>query len=310
MASRQSMPEATMPELLRESDFARIRAQRAGDPASIAAAFASRRRRRLLTGDNRLFIIAADHAARGALGVRDSPMAMASRYELLQRLVIALGRPGVDGVLGTPDILEDLAILGALEGKIAVGSMNRGGLRGASFEMDDRFTGYNIESMIAARLDFAKLLIRVNLTDRSTARTLEACANAVSAAAAGDLPIMLEPFMSEWVDGRIVNNLSTESVITSIAIASGLGTSSAYSWLKIPVVSEMERVLEATTLPTLLLGGDPNRRPEETYASWAKALRLPGVHGLVVGRTMLYPSNDDVAGVVDTAARLVHPTIE
>lgn len=296
-----------MPELLRESDFARIRAQRAGDPASIAAAFASRPRRPLLTGDNRLFIIAADHPARGALGVRDSTMAMASRYDLLQRLATALARPGVDGVLGTPDILEDLAILGALDGKIAVGSMNRGGLRGASFEMDDRFTGYDVASMIAARLDFAKLLIRVNLADPATASTLEASANAVSAAAAGGLPIMLEPFINEWIDGRIVNNLSTESVITSLAIASGLGASSAYSWLKIPVVPEMERVLEATTLPTLLLGGDPNRRPEETYASWANALRLPGVHGLVVGRTLLYPSNDDVAQVVDAAAHLVHP---
>jgi DhnA family fructose-bisphosphate aldolase class Ia len=117
---------------------------------------------------------------------------------------------------------------------------------------------------------------------------------------------MLEPFMSKWVDGRIRNDLTTEAVITSVAVASGLGASSAYSWLKLPVVANMERVLEASTLPTLLLGGDPHGSPDETYASWASALALPGVHGLVVGRALLYPADNDVASVVDTAARLVH----
>ncbi|HEY5320894.1 MAG TPA: deoxyribose-phosphate aldolase, partial [Galbitalea sp.] len=106
----------------------------------------------------------------------------------------------------------------------------------------------------------------------------------------------------------IVNNLSSEAVITSMAVAAGLGASSAYTWLKLPVVDDMERVMEATTLPTVLLGGDPSGSPDETYASWARALALPGVHGMVVGRTLLYPADDDVAGVVDTAASLVHPS--
>ena len=51
----------------------------------------------------------------------------------------------------------------------------------------------------------------------------------------------------------------------------------------------------ATTLPTLLLGGDPCGHPDETYAEWAKALALPSVRGLVVGRALLYPLDDDVA---------------
>jgi len=59
--------------------------------------------------------------------------AMADRYDLLRRLVITLQRPGVDGVLGTPDIIEDLLVLGALDGKVVIGSMNRGGLQGAAF---------------------------------------------------------------------------------------------------------------------------------------------------------------------------------
>ena len=53
------------------------------------------------------------------------------------------------------------------------------------------------------------------------------------------------------------NLLDPDSVIKSIQIAAGLGATSAYTWLKLPVVAEMHRVLDATTLPSLLLGGDP-----------------------------------------------------
>ncbi len=65
--------------------------------------------------------------------------------------------------------------------------------------------------------------------------------------------------------------------------------------------------MDATTLPTLLLGGDPSGHPDETYAEWAKALALPSVRGLVVGRALLYPLDDDVATAVDTAVQLVRP---
>ena len=297
---------AQAPPVLGEEDFARLRLTRHSSPQDIGSVLAARARRPLVAGDGRLLIIAADHPARGALAVRGNSMAMASRYDLLRRLALALSRPGVDGVLGTPDIVEDLALLGVLDGKVAVGSMNRGGLRGAVFEMDDRFTGYDVASIAESQLDAAKLLVRVNLNDRATARTLEEAARAVSACARAKIPIMLEPFMSDWVDGRIANDTSAAAVIISIAIASGLGSSSAYTWLKLPVTEDMEHVMEAATLPTLLLGGDPGTWPEATYASWARALALPGVHGLVVGRTLLYPQDDDVAAAVDTAAALVH----
>jgi DhnA family fructose-bisphosphate aldolase class Ia len=116
---------------------------------------------------------------------------------------------------------------------------------------------------------------------------------------------MVEPFMSHRVGGRVVNDLTPDAVIKSVHIAQGLGASSAYTWMKLPVVEEMERVMESTTLPTLLLGGDPDGARDETYASWQAALALPSVRGLVLGRTMLYPSDDDVTRAVDTAVSLV-----
>lgn len=289
--------------------FARLRDLRAERPQAVAEALAGRRRRALMRDDHRLLIVAADHPARGALGVRDVAMAMADRYDLLERLAVALSRPGVDGVLGTPDIIDDLALMGLLDDKIVVGSMNRGGLRGASFEMDDRFSAYDIEGIVRDGLDFAKTLVRINLADAGSAATIEANARAVSAAVAARVPIMLEPFMSVWRDGRIANDLSPEAVITSVAIASGLGSSSAYTWMKLPVVESMERVMAATTMPTLLLGGEPDGDQDAAYASWERALVLPGVRGLVVGRTLIYPADGDVAAAVDTAAALVHESV-
>lgn len=296
----------TTDSLISAEDFVRLRDLRATHPAGIQERLDARTRRDVLRGDGRLFIVAADHPARGALAVGAHKTAMADRYELLERLAVALSRPGVDGVLGTPDIIDDLAGLGLLDDKIVVGSMNRGGLLGASFEMDDRYTAYDVPSIVASGLDFAKTLIRVNLDDPATAPTLQATSEAVTQAAASRLPIMLEPFLSRWDNGRIVNDLSTDAVILSIAIASGLGASSAYTWMKLPVVDDMERVMEATTMPTLLLGGDSGVDPDETFAAWQDALSLPGVRGLTVGRTLLYPPDGDVAAAVDIAAGLVH----
>ena len=283
-----------------------VRTVRAKKPAEIARALAARKKRPFLRGDNRLLIIAADHPARGAIAAGKDENAMANRYELLDRMVLALSRPGVDGVLGTPDIIEDLALLGVLDNKIAIGSMNRGGLRDSVFEMDDRYTAYDISAIKKARLDAAKNLIRINLKDSASVATLEASAHAINDAAAAKVPIILEPFMSEWVNGKIKNNLSTDAVILSVAIAQGLGNSSAYSWLKVPVVPHMERVMSATTLPTLLLGGDTAENQMQAFKSWENALGLPGVHGRGIGRSLLYPADNDVVKAVDTAAKLVH----
>ena len=118
----------------------------------------------------RLMIIAADHPARGVLAAGDRPMAMANRADLLDRILVALGRPGVDGILGTADIIEDLLLLDALDGKVVLGSMNRGGLPGTAFEIDDRFTGYDAAAIEAAGLDGGKMLLRIDPADPATAR--------------------------------------------------------------------------------------------------------------------------------------------
>jgi hypothetical protein len=249
-------------------------------------------------------MIAADHPARGALRAGDNALAMADRVELLDRLVLALSRPGVNGVLGTPDILEDLLLLGALDGKVVVGSMNRGGLAGTAFEIDDRFTAYDAASIAAAGFEGGKMLTRIDADDHATAPTLAACANAVSDLAGHRLMAMVEPFISHRVDGRIRNELTVEAMTRAMTVAAGLGNTSAYTWLKVPIVEEMERAMAATTLPAVILGGEVSD-PDKAFASWSKALALPTVVGLVIGRSLLFPPNDDVAGAVDAAVSLL-----
>src|SRR5258708_3651385 len=85
---------------------------------------------------------------------------------------------------------ERRSLLGALDGKVVAGSMNRGGVQASVFEMDDRLTAYDVDSIVSSRLDFAKLLVRINLDDGASAQTIETAASTVSRAAAAKVPIM------------------------------------------------------------------------------------------------------------------------
>ena len=288
-------------ELIRSLVSTRIQ-----DPGAIVAAAARRTRRASLVGESgRLMMIAADHPARGALRVGEDPLAMADRGEMLRRLAVALGRPGVDGFLGTPDVVEDLLLMGALEDKIVIGSMNRGGLAGTSFEIDDRMTAYDASAIAAMGYDGGKMLTRIDPDDPATVATLESCARAVTDLASHRLMAMVEPFISHCVDGRVRNDLSTDAVIRSATVAAGLGTTSAYTWLKLPVVDDMERVAASTTLPVLLLGGEASIDHPETFDRWQNALDQPTVVGMIVGRALLYPPDGNVAEAVDRTVGLL-----
>jgi hypothetical protein len=280
-----------------------VAARAGGD--RIAAAAAARRRPAALLDEGRIMVVAADHPARGALAAGRRPLAMADRGDLLDRLCLALSRPGVSGVLGTADVIEDLLLLGALEGKVVLGSMNRGGLAGASWEADDRFTAYDAPALSRMGCQGGKMLVRIDFDDPATPALLEAAGRAVGALAERDLVAMIEPFLARRVDGRLKTELTAQAAIRASAIAAGLGPTSARTWLKVPVVDDMERVAGATTLPTVLLGGEVRDDQDAAFDAWRAALAVPNVVGLVVGRSLLYPPDDDVAAAVDTAVSLL-----
>ena len=257
--------------------------------------------------DGNLLILAADHTARGMLAVGGDPLAVADRYTLLDNLMRGLSVPGVDGVMASADILEELAWLGALEGQLAIGTINRGGIKGALWELDDRITAYDPDHITTAGLDGGKLLLRIEFTDPGVARTIEMCGEVVTKLSDQGVTCMVEPLPYLKDDaGRAYLDTRDEELIRAVAIASGLGSSSAHTWLKIPATARMAEVAAATTMPILMLGGDPGERAPEVIAGWEQAMREPNVRGLIPGRALLYPHDGDVEGVVATAARIVH----
>jgi hypothetical protein len=280
---------------------------RATRPQAVAEAYASRKRPEgLLSEQGSIFLVAADHPARGSLASGKDAMAMADRRGLLDRLVMALSRPGVDGALGSPDVVEELLLLGALDGKVVVGSMNRGGLDGAAWTMDDRFTGYDAASIKACRLEGGKMLLRIDDHDAGTAPTIHACAQAVTELAEHQLVAMVEPLpYRRDASGHLALRKDSASLARAVTVASALGTTSAYTWLKMPSCDEPEIVYGATTLPCVVLGGVPGPDPQADLASWGRTLRQDAVRGLVVGRSLLFPPDGDVARAVDAAAAIM-----
>lgn len=295
-------------EHLTDERWADLLATRAERPGLALERLRTRPRRPLLT-DGRLFVVAADHAARGMLGVPGDPFAMADRRRTLDALMTALASDDVDGVLASADIMEELALLGALDRKLAFGTMNRGGLAGAQWELDDRMTAYSAASLAANGLDGGKVLLRLADDDAGTAATLEACARAVDECAALGLPIMVEPlpYHHDPATGAARLLDDEDALLRAVAVGSGLGGTTSCTWLKVPASRNPARMLATTTLPALILGGTPGPDPEATYASWERAMEVPNVRGLVVGRALLYPPDGDVAGAIARAAAIVRP---
>ncbi len=294
--------------VLTDDRWAELLELRATMPELISTRAQTRRRRQLLQGDGRLFFLAADHTARGMTGVSGQPMVMADRRDQLERLLIGLADPRVDGLLASPDIVEELLLLGALHDKLVIGSMNRGGLQGASWELDDRFTGYDAASIARSLLDGGKMLLRIDDEDPGTVPTLHACSGAVSELADLDLMAMVEPLpYTKAADGSAVLLDDDDALVRAVGVASSLGTTSARTWLKVPATDDVERIMAATTLPALILGGAPGSGAEDAFAAWERALNVPQVRGLTVGRKLLYPADGDVAAAVAAAGSVVHP---
>jgi DhnA family fructose-bisphosphate aldolase class Ia len=281
---------------------------RVNDPSQFTRALQERRKRSVLTRDGRLFLLAADHPARGALSANGNERAMADRHDLLQRVAEGLEVPGVDGILASADIIEDLTVLGLLNDRVVIGTTNRGGIVGADWELDDRMTAYDADHIMRLGLDGGKMLLRIAQDDANTARTLEACAKLVTELADRALMAMIEPLpYARNPEGGVRLIRDEAQLLSAVTIASGLGSSSAYSWLKVPAWSNVEVIAAASTLPMLILGGAAGPDLESSMDIWSSALAHPTVRGLVIGRALLYPQTGDVGTAVAAAAKLVRP---
>ncbi len=297
--------------------FDRITDTRVTRPEVVAEEARERQRRSRLTRDGRLTILAADHPARMVVGVGDDPLAMGNRWGLLARILRVITAAEFDGVMATPDIMEELFILnrldrelggpGFLDHKVLVGCMNRGGLAGAAFELDDRMTAYTAEQIAARRLDGAKVMFRLEPRETASLDAMMYCVEAINACHHRGIPVFLEALMAERADGNYKTLKSAEALIKVVSVASGLGAASALTWLKLPYCDGYERVAEATTCPILMLGGESRGDPAGLLQEFASGMRAGGtVRGALVGRNVMYPGKDDPLAVALAVDAIVH----
>ena len=300
-----------------ESIFDKITDLRVTDPGFVLKSAGRRKRRERLTMDGKLAILAADHPARRVTKSGSDPVLMGNRHGYLGRILRVITSPEFDGVMGTTDVIEELLIVDQLlvedggesflDGKVLVGCMNRGGLSGAEFEMDDRFASFTAESINHLRLDGAKMMFRLDMKDTRSLDTIEACSKAITDLNKHSIPAFLEAFSVERTPEGYKTLKTPEELIKTISIATALGDSSRGIWLKIPYCEGFERVAKATSCPILMLGGESSGDPTGVLQEFYRGMRAGrNVRGALVGRNILYPGLDDPFAVADAVSGIVH----
>ena len=305
---RQFLPDAVI---------ARVTDTRVRDPEFPFRVALDRKQRDRLAPGGRLNILAADHPARRVTKVGEDSLAMSDRRDYLARILRVLMSDKVDGLMATMDILEDLFAIDGfvreasgpalLDGKVLIASLNRGGLAGSCWELDDPITGPSPATCQTWRLDGAKLLLRIADDVPASLKTMLASAQAINEANALRVPVFLEPLPVAKTDkGYVV--LKTSDALARIAgVASALGDSSRYLWLKLPYCEGYEVVVRSTTLPILLLGGESAGSPAPFLNQLASALAAgSNVRGALVGRNVLYPGDEDPLAMAAAAGGIVH----
>ncbi|HEX2986818.1 MAG TPA: deoxyribose-phosphate aldolase [Chloroflexota bacterium] len=304
-------------EFFPKAIFDRIADVRVNRPEAVRDYAARRRRRRSLTRDGKLVILASDHPGRMVTAMLGDPLGMGNRVEYLGRILRVAATVKLDGMMSTPDFIEDLMIVDMLnveaggpsflDEQLLIGCVNRGGLIGAKFEMDDRITAYTPKGIAKMGLDGAKLMFRIDLADEGSGKTLEYCARTIDECNDLGLPVFLEPLPSEKVDGVYRVKRVMADNIRQMGVASALGYSSLNTWLKIQFTPDFDRVVQASSLPLLMLGGESKGNPTEMLEQFQTGMSLGGnVRGAMVGRNVTYPGPDDPAGVAAAVNAIVH----
>lgn len=240
-------------------------------------------------------ILAADHRARG--------VATIERYaDYLAAVSAALAH--CDGILATAQPMGDLAAAGAIgPGQRTYLSLNRTGLAGSAFELDDRLVA-SVERAARDGWTGIKLMTRIATDDPGGAAALELLGRVLEEAQVLGLEALVEPV--RWRDGSM--SRVTEDVVLAAVIAHDLGA----PLLKVPVpdvapgaarAEAVRRVVDSVGVPVLFLGG-PRRDAIGDAASLARDVMDGGGAGLAVGRLVI--EDPDPAATAERLAAIVH----
>ena len=248
-----------------------------------------------------MLILAADHRARGVMTIE--------RYaDYVAALRAAL--PSCDGILASAQPLAELSSSGAIRpGQRTYLSINRTGLAGTAFELDDRL----IASVGRAASDGwtgVKHMTRIDRSDPLTAGALELLGRVIEEAADAAIDALIE--CVPWRDGRM--DLDVEAIVLAAVVAGDMGAPR----LKVPIpraepgparIDAIGRIVQSVGVPVLFLGGPRGSSRDEVLRGVAD-VRAGGGAGMAVGRVVFEdPAPAEMAALVAATMRGTDETV-
>jgi DhnA family fructose-bisphosphate aldolase class Ia len=238
-------------------------------------------------------ILAADHRARGVVTIENY-------REYVEALVHAL-----DGILATAQPLDDLAHGGHLTPRHRTYlSLNRTGLAGSVFELDDRLVA-SVPRAGADGWTGVKHMTRIDMADHRTSAALELLGRVLEQARSAALEALVEPLM--WREGGVARD--TDSVVFAAVVAHDMGA----PVIKVPVPAAaagaerqraVARVVASVGVPVLFLGGPLGDAGRPKVLDEVRDVMHGGGSGMAIGRAVYQdPDPAEMAGLV---AELVH----
>jgi DhnA family fructose-bisphosphate aldolase class Ia len=248
-------------------------------------------------------ILAADHRARGVITIEPYATYVGA---------VAAALVFCDGILASTQPLRDLAASGAIEPRHRTYlSLNRTGLAGSAFELDDRLVA-SVEQAATEGWTGVKHMTRIDMTDPLTAPALELLGQVLERARSLGLDALVEPL--SWRHGRVARD--TDSIVFAAIVAHDLGA----PVVKAPVpdvspgaarVDAVARIVSCVGVPVLFLGG-PRRStgaagggdPRADALDEIRDVMAGGAAGLAVGRVVYQdPDPAEMARLVAEAVR-------
>jgi len=239
-------------------------------------------------------ILAADHRARAVLTTENWA-------EFVGALAAAM--PSCDGILATAQPLAGLAESGHVTASHRTYlSINRTGLAGSAFELDDRL----VASVGRAARDGwtgVKHMTRIDLADPVSSSALELLGQVLEQARDANLEALVEPLL--WSDGRVRRDV--DSIVLAAVIAHDIGA----PVIKVPVPAvepgetrrrAVSRVVASVGVPVLFLGGPRTDAGRDDVLEEVRDVMDGGGAGMAMGRTIYQdPDPAEMAGLVRAA---------
>jgi DhnA family fructose-bisphosphate aldolase class Ia len=219
---------------------------------------------------------------------------------------LAKALPHCDGILATAQPLGDLLQAGHVTSKHRTYlSLNRTGLAGSVFELDDRLVA-SVERAARDGWTGVKHMTRIDMTDAATSPALQLLGQVLEQAQTSRLEVLVEPLV--WSEGRVARD--TDSVVFAAVVAHDMGA----PVIKVPVPAvapgrerqqAIARVVASVGVPVLFLGGPVGDAGRSPVLDEVRDVMEGGGHGMAMGRTIYQDS--DPAEMASLVADLVHP---